>query len=164
MSHQRWPLLLVLFLLTPSAVLAQSGAVSAPGPGVSVNTPAHVYLPWSLGPAIPVGQLIRDVWVQPQQVVIDTAVQVPVIPAGEPADAAQVSTDGTKGNGTKDKDAEPAPVPATQPAILRQTVTIPGYWMNDTTIGYYVPARWELIQPSPGNYAWWLAPPEIRRR
>jgi hypothetical protein len=158
MSHLAWPLLLVL-LLTPSAVLAQPGAVSAPGPGVSVNTPAHVYLPWSLGPAIPVGQLIRDVWVQPQQVVIDTAVQVPVIPAGEPADAAQVSTDGTK-----DKDSEPAKVAATQPAIWRQTVTIPGYWMKDTTAGFYIPSRWVLIQPSPGNYAWWLAPPEFRRR
>ena len=161
MSHLRWPLLLVLLLLTPSAVLAQSGAVSAPGPGVSVSTPAHVYLPWSLGPAIPVGQLIRDVWVQPQQVVIDTAVQVPVIPAGEPTEAAQVSADG-KDNGTRD--AEPPKVPATQPAIWRQTVTIPGYWIKDTTAGYYIPSRWVLVQSSPGNYAWWLAPPEFRRR
>jgi hypothetical protein len=159
MSHLRWPLLLMLLLLTPSAVLAQPGAVSAPGPGVSVNTPAHVYLPWSLGPAIPVGQLIRDVWVQPQQVVIDTAVQVPVIPAGEPADAAQASTDGAK-----DKDTEPAKVPATQPGIFRQTLTIPGFWIKDTTAGYYLPARWVLVQPSPGSYAWWLAPPEFRRR
>ena len=161
MSHLRWPLLLVLLLLTPSAVLAQAGAVSAPGPGVSVNTPAHVYLPWSLGPAIPVGQLIRDVWVQPQQVVIDSVVQVPVIPAGEPADAAQASTDGTK---DKDKDAEPPKIPATQPAVLRQTLTVPGYWIKDTTAGYYIPSRWVLIQPSPGAYAWWLAPPEFRRR
>ena len=157
MSHLRWPLLLVLLLLTPSAVLAQPGAVSAPGPGVSVNTPAHVYLPWSLGPAIPVGQLIRDVWVQPQQVVIDSVVQVPVIPAGEPVDAAQASTDGTK-------DTEPPTTPATQPAVLRQTVTIPGFWIKDTTAGYYIPSRWVLVQPSPGNYAWWLAPPEFRRR
>jgi hypothetical protein len=106
-----------------------------------------------------VGQLIRDIWVQPQQVVIDSAVQVPVIPAGEPAGVAQVSTDGAK-----DKDQEPAPVPATQPAILRQTLTVPGYWVKDTTAGYYIPARWVLIQPSPGAFAWWLAPPEFRRR
>jgi hypothetical protein len=159
MSHLRWPLLLVLLLLTPSAVLAQSSAVSAPGPAVSVNTRAHPYLPWSLGPAIPVGQLIRDVWVQPQQVVIDSVVQVPVIPAGEPADAAQASTDGSK-----EKDAEPPKTPATQPAVLRQTLTVPGYWIKDTTAGYYIPSRWVLIQPSPGAYAWWLAPPEFRRR
>jgi len=159
MSHVTWPLLLVLLLLAPTSVLAQSGAVSAPGPGVSVSTPAHPALPWGLGPAIPVGQLIRDIWVQPQQVVIDSAVQVPVIPAGEPAGAAQASTDGTK-----DKDSEPAKAPATQPAILRQTLTIPGYWVKDTTAGFYIPARWVLVQPSPGTYAWWLAPPEFRRR
>ena len=63
MSHVTWPLLLVLLLLAPASVLAQSGAVSAPGPGVSVSTPAHPALPWALGPAIPVGQLIRDIWV-----------------------------------------------------------------------------------------------------
>jgi hypothetical protein len=79
--------------------------------------------------------------------VIDSTVQVPVIPAGEPADISQVSTDGGK-----DK------------AILRQTLTIPGYWVKDTTAGFYIPARWVLVQPSPGTYAWWLAPPEFRRR
>ena len=162
MSHVTWPLLLILLLLTPTAVLAQSSAVAAPGPGVSVSTPAHPALPWGIGPAIPVGQLIRDIWVEPQQVIIDSAVEVPVIPAGEPADASrasQVSTDGPK-----DKDQEPAKIPATQPAILRQTLTIPGYWIKDTTAGYYIPARWVLVQPAPGAYAWWLAPPEFRRR
>jgi hypothetical protein len=47
---------------------------------------------------------------------------------------------------------------------LRQTLTIPGYWVKDTTAGFYIPARWVLVQPSPGTYAWWLAPPEFRRR
>lgn len=165
MSHVTWPLLLILLLLAPSSVLAQAGAVSAPGPGVSVSTPAHPALPWALGPAIPVGQLIRDIWVQPQQVVIDSAVQVPVIPAGEPASVNQVSTDGRKDtDGSKDKDQDAPKAPATQPAILRQTLTIPGYWVKDTTAGYYIPARWVLIQPSPGAFAWWLAPPEFRRR
>jgi hypothetical protein len=159
MSHLTWPLLLVLLLLAPASVLAQPGAVSAPGPGVSVSTPAHPALPWALGPAIPVGQLIRDIWVQPQQVVIDSAVQVPVIPAGEPAEVNQVSTDGSK-----DKDREAPKTPATQPAVLRQTLTIPGYWVKDTTAGFYIPARWVIIQPSAGTYAWWLAPPEFRRR
>jgi hypothetical protein len=107
-----------------------------------------------LGPAIPVGQLIRDIWVQPQQVVIDSAVQVP-----ESAEVNQVSTDGSK-----DKDQESPRAPATQPAILRQTLTIPGYWVKDTTAGFYIPARWVIIQPSAGTYAWWLAPPEFRRR
>ena len=157
MSHVAWPLLLVLLLLTPTAVLAQSSAVSAPGPGVSVSTPAHPALPWALGPAIPTGQLIRDIWVQPQQVVIDSLVQVPVVPEGPPAEVNQASTDGGK-------DGEPTAVPALQPAVLRQTLTIPGYWVKDTTAGYYIPARWVLIQPSPGTYAWWLAPPEFRRR
>ena len=159
MSHVTWPLLLILLLLAPSTALAQSGAVAAPGPGVSVSTPAHPALPWALGPAIPVGQLIRDIWVQPQTVVIDAAVQVPVIPSSEPAEVNQVSTDGNK-----DKEQEPPKAPATQPAVLRQTLTVPGYWIKDTTAGYYIPARWVLIQPSSGTYAWWLAPPEFRRR
>jgi hypothetical protein len=163
MSHVTWPLLLVLLLLAPSPVLAQSSAVAAPSPGISVSTPAHPALPWALGPAIPVGQLIRDVWVEPQQVVIDSEVQVPVIPAGEPVGVNQVSTDGSKDKDS-DKDQEPATTPATQPAILRQTLTIPGYWVKDTTAGFYIPARWVLVQPSPGTYAWWLAPPEFRRR
>src|SRR4030095_13164545 len=67
MSHLTWPLLLVLLLLAPASVLAQPGAVSAPGPGVSVSTPAHPALPWALGPATPGGPLIRDIWVPPQQ-------------------------------------------------------------------------------------------------
>src|SRR6202008_2324455 len=106
MSHLVWPLLLVLLLLAPTSVLAQSSAVAAPGPGVSVAPPAHPALPWALGPAIPVGQLIRDIWVQPQQVIIDSAVEVPVIPAGEPGAASLASQAST--DGPQDKGQEPA--------------------------------------------------------
>ena len=32
----------------------------------------------------------------------------------------------------------------------------PGYWVSQTTAGYYYPARWVLQETTPGSYAWAL--------
>jgi len=60
-------MLAVVMLLLPVVAGAQT---------VSPTTPAHPALPWPLGPAIPTGQLLQNVWVPPQNVVVDTTVPV----------------------------------------------------------------------------------------
>ena len=32
----------------------------------------------------------------------------------------------------------------------------PGFWVRETTAGYYYPARWVLQETTPGNYGWVL--------
>jgi hypothetical protein len=52
-----------------------------------------------------------------------------------------------------------------EPARWRhQVVTVPGYMVTQTTIGYDYPERWTLEQSSPGVYQWRLLPAEFRRR
>jgi hypothetical protein len=45
-----------------------------------------------------------------------------------------------------------------------QVVTVPGYVVTQTTLGYDYPERWTLEQPSVGVYQWRLLPAEFRRR
>ena len=126
-------------LLIPAVAGAQS---SAPTPAA----PSHPSLPWSLGPAIPVGQLLRDVWVPPQTIVVDTLVPMPAEPGVEEAGTAE-------GGGS-----------APQYGTLRQTVVVPGYWVRQTTSGDYYPQRWMLEQTAPGTFQWRLLPAEVRAR
>ena len=130
-------LVVLLLLLLPGVAGAQP---------ISPTTPAHPALPWATGPAIPTGQLLRDVWVPPQTVVIDTAVPVPADP-----DAAQPASTDTTGAATPP-----------QYGVLRQTLVVPGYWVRQTTAGTYYPARWTLEQVAPGTYQWRLLPAEVR--
>jgi hypothetical protein len=32
----------------------------------------------------------------------------------------------------------------------------PGYWVKETTAGYYYPVRWVLQETTPGNFGWVL--------
>jgi len=138
------PLLLVLVLLLPAVATAQS---------ISPTTPAHPALPWGLGPAIPTGQLIRWIWIEPQYVVVDTLVPGPAPEATETSDE---SASGANAS------AESAPAP--EPSVLRQTYTVPGYWVRQTTAGFYYPDRWTLEQVGPGTYQWRMLPAEVRGR
>jgi hypothetical protein len=115
-------ILLVLALLLPAVASAQT---------VSPTSPAHPSMPWGLGTAIPTGQLIRWIWVEPQYVVVDSLVPGP---APEASDESASS-----GNAS-------AETTSTEPTILRQTYTIPGYWVRETTAGLYYPERWTLEQ------------------
>jgi hypothetical protein len=45
-----------------------------------------------------------------------------------------------------------------------QVVTIPGYWVAETTTGYWYPQRWTLQQLNVGVYQWALLPAEFRRK
>ena len=55
----------------------------------------------------------------------------------------------------------PAGVP---PQTRRQVVEIPGYYVVETTTGYYYPERWTVDQLNVGVYQWRKLPPEFRRK
>ncbi len=48
--------------------------------------------------------------------------------------------------------------------LAPQVVTIPGYWVTETTTGYLYPQRWGLDQLNVGVYQWRLLPPEFRQK
>ncbi len=55
------------------------------------------------------------------------------------------------------------PVPEGIPPQTRQeTVEIPGYFVTETTTGYFYPERWTLQQMNVGVYQWVKLPPEFR--
>ena len=46
----------------------------------------------------------------------------------------------------------------------RQVVEVPGYYVAETTTGYYYPERWSIEQLSAGLYQWRKLPPEFRKK
>jgi len=60
------------------------------------------------------------------------------------------------------KPEEPAPreSPA-PPQIVRQVVTIPGYVVRETTVGYHYPERWMIEQVGPNAYRWRQLPAQF---
>ena len=48
--------------------------------------------------------------------------------------------------------------------LQRQVVEIPGYYVVETTTGYYYPERWTINQLNVGVYQWRKVPPEFRRK
>jgi len=125
-------------------------SVSAQSP----TTPAHPALPWSLGPAIPQGQLmhydyapsagfIRDIWIPAQPVVVDMMVALPS--SSEPPRTTDAHESETQRNAD------------TQYGILRQNFVVPGYYVRETTVGFHYPERWVLDQ----SYTWQLVPAQF---
>jgi hypothetical protein len=55
--------------------------------------------------------------------------------------------------------AEGAPLEWTE-----RLLTIPGYYVTETTTGYIYPERWTLEQLNVGVYGWRLLPAEFRRK
>ena len=55
----------------------------------------------------------------------------------------------------------PGGVPA---QTQRQVVEIPGYYVTETTTGFYYPERWTIDQLNVGVYQWRKLPPEFRRK
>jgi hypothetical protein len=146
MFRRSWPLLIIVLLLP---------AVAA---GQSPTAPAHPTFPWALGTAIPTGQLLGYIWVAPKTVVVDTMVPMPPEP---PAAATEPEATAPEATAPADE-APPAPKPAY--GILRQTLVVPGYYVRQTTAGYYYPDRWVLEQTAAGSYAWRLLPAEVSQR
>jgi hypothetical protein len=152
--------LLALLTLCPVLASAQSpppapvapppvSATPPPTPPnpVAPTTGTFPGLGWSLGAALPQGQMIRqtltvpgqfirDVWIPPQPVVVDAMVAMP---------AREGQAD------TSDKTEEP------EYGVLRQTYMVPGYYVRETTVGFHYPERWVLDQ----SYTWRVAPAEF---
>ena len=146
---------MLALLLVP--VVAHGQSAPPPSPAPSSSLPAHPALPWSLGVAIPTGQLLRTLWVPPQTVVVDTLVPAPEEPRNTEALVA----------GTEQRPAADAPPAAEMEPrymVWRQTAVVPGYWVRQTTAGDYYPERWMLEQTASGAYRWRLLPAELRAR
>jgi hypothetical protein len=59
----------------------------------------------------------------------------------------------------------PAPLPdGVPPQAREETVEIPGYYVAETTTGYWYPERWALQQLSTGVYQWVQLPAEFQRK
>jgi hypothetical protein len=134
-------------------LLAGSVPASAQSPSQlpSLSTSgAHVALPWSLGPALPQGQMIRqpltipgapirDIWVPSQPVVVEAMVAMPAQAGSELASTGRATGE-------------------TEYGVVRQSYVIPGYYVRETTVGFHYPERWMLDQ----SYTWRLLPAEFR--
>lgn len=46
----------------------------------------------------------------------------------------------------------------------RQVVEVPGYYVVETTTGFYYPERWTIERLNAGVYQWRKLPPEFRRK
>jgi len=147
------------FLAAGLALLTVAPAAAQPG---NPNNPAdfirnpHPAMPWA--PNNPdrflsetYGTVIQYIPVPPQQVVI----QVPVpLPAGAPPQAQE-----PPGVPAQSRGEEPSAPAQTQ----EQTVEIPGYYVAETTTGYWYPERWTLQQLN-GVYQWVKLPAEFRKK
>lgn len=59
----------------------------------------------------------------------------------------------------------PVPTPEGVPRqTQQQVVEIPGYYVAETTTGYWYPERWTLEKLNEGVYQWRLLPAEFRRK
>ncbi len=59
----------------------------------------------------------------------------------------------------------PVPLPdGVPPQTVSQIQEIPGYYITETTTGYWYPERWTLQQLNLGVYQWVQLPPEFRRK
>jgi hypothetical protein len=61
----------------------------------------------------------------------------------------------------------PVPVTSAERAPIEwtgQVVTVPGYYIAETTTGYVYPERWVLEQLNLGVYGWRLLPAEFHRK
>ena len=123
---------------------------------VSPTAPAHPTMPWS-GITTPSGQLIRYVYMPPQPVTLEYLVlsEAPVIEASPPAAAGDA-----KGENQPPADAARTPAPAT-PQVVRQQVTVPGYYVRETTVGFHYPERWVIEQTGPNAYRWRMLPAQF---
>ncbi len=118
---------------------------------ISPTTPAHPNLPWGIGVATPQGQLIRYIYVPPQPVTLQYL--VPGAPESAPPDA-EPAPPGAAGDAKPPADAPvPESAPAT-PQIVQQQVTVPGYYVRETTVGFHYPDRWTIEQVGPNAYRW----------
>jgi hypothetical protein len=112
-------------------------------------------MPWG-GITTPYGQLIRYVYMPPQPVTLEYL--VPGTPPVEPTPPSEGERTGEAAPPAEDGVRETA-VPA--PQVVRQQVTVPGYYVRETTTGFHYPERWAIEQAGPNVYRWRMLPAQF---
>ena len=165
-----------------SALVLVALPVSAAAQVVSPTTPVHPTMPWS-GITTPQGQLIRYIYVPPQPVTLEyivppaatedapppTVEPTPPPASGEPrggdAKGGEAKAPDTKEPETKvetpPEAAPPAEKPPEGPQIVRQQLTVPGYYVRETTVGFHYPERWTIEPAGPNVYRWRQIAPQF---
>jgi hypothetical protein len=128
---------------------------------VSPTAPPHPSMPWS-GITTPQGQLLRFIYVPPQPVLLEYTVTGPMEvppPIAEPAPP--VGEGETKAGDTPPEQAPPSEGPPPGPRVVHQQVTVPGYYVRETTVGFHYPERWTIEQAAPNVYRWRQLPAQF---
>jgi hypothetical protein len=127
-------------------------------------------MPWS-GVTTPQGQLIRYIYMPPQPVTLEYIVPAAAVTEGAPPPAVEPTPPaGGEARGGNDKggeakgpdpkvdeappEATPGEKPPEGPQIVRQQLTVPGYYVRETTVGFHYPERWTIEQAAPNVYRW----------
>jgi hypothetical protein len=120
-------------------------------------------MPWS-GITTPQGQLLRYIYVPPHPVMLEYVLTAPTdTPPPPPAESSPPTAEGEARPGDA-PGAPPGPpndMPAPGPQIFHQQVTVPGYYVRETTVGFHYPERWTIEQAGPNVYRWRQIPPQF---
>jgi hypothetical protein len=87
--------------------------------------------------------------------------------AGTPAVAKAPADAKTPGEAKAPAEAkapeEPPPAESAPagPQIVRQIITVPGYYVRETTVGFLYPERWAIEPAGPNLYRWRQIPPQF---
>jgi len=85
----------------------------------------------------------------------------PAPPAAQPTPPAAVPAPPSAADAKPPEDtAAGESVPAT-PQIVYQQVTVPGYYVRETTVGFHYPDRWTIEQVGPNAYRWLPLPAQF---
>ena len=125
----------------PAAEPAPPTAVPAP-PTAQVAPPTAVPAPPSAQPAPPSAE-------------VATPGAVPAPPSAQPAPpAAQPAPPSAPGDAKPPEDTAAGERAPATPQIVYQQVTVPGYYVRETTAGFHYPDRWMIEQVGPNTYSW----------
>ena len=143
--------LALVLLVLPSMAAAQ----------VSPTAPAHPSMPWS-GITTPQGQMIRFIYVPPRPVTLEYVVMGPTeTPPPAPEPAPPTAEAGPKAEEKPPAPAVPIESPPPSPRVVHQQVTVPGYYVRETTVGFHYPERWVIEQAAPNTYRWRQIPAQF---
>lgn len=149
--HPATCVLALVVVILPAAAAAQ----------VSPTAPPHPSMPWT-GITTPQGQLIRFIYMPPQSVTLEYVVMGPTDAPPPPEEPAPPAAGDEPRTEEKPPDqAAPIDGPPPSPRLVRQVVTIPGYYVRETTVGFHYPERWAVEQAAPNVYRWRQIPAQF---
>ena len=150
-------------MLTVARVLALVAIIlpAAASAQVSPTAPPHPSMPWT-GITTPQGQLLRFIYVPPQPVTLEYVVMGPTdAPPPTPEPAPATVEGGPRTEEKPPEQAAPSESPPPSPRVVHQQVTVPGYYVRETTVGFHYPERWAIEQAAPNVYRWRQVPAQF---